>query len=276
MSAATRSRWRASSPAPRQGSRSSIRSRFPARAHLGQAGTDEWSAAVLTFENGIVAQVSCAVFVELDNMLRIHGATGRIEVPDFWFAGGTRDQGLGRIDVIPRGGKRRDDQRERDAAPLFLRDRRRGRGDPRRPAGILPARHDLGRQPRQRPRARSMARRGRPRIRDREAGAPQAARSPGRKLKAGTAIARRSLRRTVEEALARRAGLRGFPHILVRARSCSTPSSRRAATLFDTAFVYGAGYTEKLFGDWHSSRGVREAVGADRQGRAHAALLPRR
>ena len=27
---------------------------------------------------------------------------------------------------------------------------------------------------------------------------------------------------------------------------------------FDTAFVYGAGYTEKLFGDWHSSRGVRE------------------
>ena len=28
--------------------------------------------------------------------------------------------------------------------------------------------------------------------------------------------------------------------------------------LFDTAFVYGAGYTEKLFGDWHTSRGVRE------------------
>ena len=28
--------------------------------------------------------------------------------------------------------------------------------------------------------------------------------------------------------------------------------------LFDTAFVYGAGYTEKLFGDWHTSRGVRD------------------
>ena len=27
---------------------------------------------------------------------------------------------------------------------------------------------------------------------------------------------------------------------------------------FDTAFVYGAGYTEKLFGDWHTSRGIRE------------------
>ena len=69
-------------------------------AHLGQAGTDEWSAAVLTFENGIVAQVSCAIFVALDNVLRIHGATGRIEVPDFWFAGGTRDQGLGKIDLV--------------------------------------------------------------------------------------------------------------------------------------------------------------------------------
>ena len=82
-------------------------------AHLGQAGTDEWSAAVLTFENGIVAQVSCAVFVQLDNVLRIHGATGRIEVPDFWFAGGTRDQGLGKIDLIPQRGHARDDQRER-------------------------------------------------------------------------------------------------------------------------------------------------------------------
>ena len=33
-------------------------------------------------------------------------------------------------------------------------------------------------------------------------------------------------------------------------RSCSTPSSRRAATCFDTAWVYGSGRTEKLFGEW--------------------------
>ncbi|RYE85207.1 MAG: Gfo/Idh/MocA family oxidoreductase, partial [Hyphomicrobiales bacterium] len=69
-------------------------------AHLGQAGTDEWSAAVLTFENGIIAQVSGAIYVALDNVLRIHGAKGRIEVPNFWFANGNRDQGLGKIDII--------------------------------------------------------------------------------------------------------------------------------------------------------------------------------
>ena len=109
-------------------------------AHLGQAGTDEWSAAVLTFENGIVAQVSCAVFVQLDNVLRIHGATGRIEVPDFWFAGGTRDQGLGKIDLIPRKGARETISVNADRPPLFLRGRRGGRGDPRRAAGIFLAR----------------------------------------------------------------------------------------------------------------------------------------
>src|SRR3569623_868529 len=72
-------------------------------AHLGKEGTDEWSAAVLEFENGIVAQVSCAVYVNLDNVLRIHGATGRIEVPDFWFAGGNRDGGPGTIRIVRPG-----------------------------------------------------------------------------------------------------------------------------------------------------------------------------
>src|SRR5690606_32781260 len=69
-------------------------------ARLNDQGTADFAAAVLTFSNGIVAQVSCAVMANLDNVLRIHGSEGRIEVPDFWFAGGNRDLGLGRIDVI--------------------------------------------------------------------------------------------------------------------------------------------------------------------------------
>ncbi len=75
-------------------------------AKLNAEGTDDWAAAVLTFENGIVAQVSCAVMANLDNVLRIHGSDGRIEVPDFWFAGGNRDQGLGKIEVIRKDGSR--------------------------------------------------------------------------------------------------------------------------------------------------------------------------
>src|SRR5690606_18961729 len=76
-------------------------------AHLGAERTDEWSAATLTFDNGIIAQVSCAVFVKLDNVLRIHGATGRIDVPDFWFAGGSPGAGgPGRIAIVRPNGAR--------------------------------------------------------------------------------------------------------------------------------------------------------------------------
>ncbi|TGR89227.1 oxidoreductase, partial [bacterium M00.F.Ca.ET.191.01.1.1] len=34
------------------------------------------------------------------------GTKGRIEVPDFWFAGGNRDVGPGRIELIRSGGAR--------------------------------------------------------------------------------------------------------------------------------------------------------------------------
>ncbi|HLV84081.1 MAG TPA: aldo/keto reductase, partial [Devosia sp.] len=32
----------------------------------------------------------------------------------------------------------------------------------------------------------------------------------------------------------------------------------RGGNIFDTAFVYGNGYTEKLYGEWHTNRGTRE------------------
>jgi predicted dehydrogenase len=70
-------------------------------ARLNDEGVDEWAASVLKFENGIVAQLSCAVSVELDNVLRIHGQKGRIEVPDFWFAGGAAPSGgPGLINIV--------------------------------------------------------------------------------------------------------------------------------------------------------------------------------
>ena len=69
-------------------------------AHLGQSGVDEWASALLHFPGGIVAEVSCSISLNQDNVLRILGTKGRIEVPDFWFAGGNRDVGLGRIDLI--------------------------------------------------------------------------------------------------------------------------------------------------------------------------------
>lgn len=75
-------------------------------AHLGQSGVDEWASALLHFPDGIVAEVSCSISLNQDNVLRILGTKGRIEVPDFWFAGGNRDVGLGHIDVIGADGSR--------------------------------------------------------------------------------------------------------------------------------------------------------------------------
>lgn len=75
-------------------------------ATLNAEGTDNWAAAVLTFEGGIIAQVACGPFLRLDNILRIHGSEGRLELPDFWFAGGTRDYSPGRMDLIRPDGHR--------------------------------------------------------------------------------------------------------------------------------------------------------------------------
>jgi predicted dehydrogenase/aryl-alcohol dehydrogenase-like predicted oxidoreductase len=56
--------------------------------HLGQTGVDEWSSAVLNFPNGVIAEVSCSVSLAQDNVLRIFGTEGRIEIDQFWFAAG--------------------------------------------------------------------------------------------------------------------------------------------------------------------------------------------
>src|SRR5690606_21241646 len=74
-------------------------------AHLGKSGVDEWASAVLRFPSGLIAEVSCSVSLEQDNVLRIFGTGGRIEVMDFWFASG-REGGTGCIEIIRGDGAR--------------------------------------------------------------------------------------------------------------------------------------------------------------------------
>jgi predicted dehydrogenase len=78
-------------------------------AHLGQTGVDEWASALLKFETGLIAEVSCSVSVDQDNVLRIFGTSGRIEVTDFWFAGGHAG-GVGTISIVRPDGSREDVQ----------------------------------------------------------------------------------------------------------------------------------------------------------------------
>ncbi len=67
--------------------------------HLGETGVDEWTSALLHFPNGIIAEVSCSVSLAQDNVLRIVGTKGRIELEQFWFAGG-KQGGRSTIRVI--------------------------------------------------------------------------------------------------------------------------------------------------------------------------------
>ena len=104
-------------------------------ARLGESGVDEWASAVLAFPNGILAEVSCSVSLQQENVLRVLGTEGRIEVGDFWFASG-HEGGIGRIEVIPRNGPAADRRGGGAGLALLLRGRRGGGGDPRRPAGV--------------------------------------------------------------------------------------------------------------------------------------------
>lgn len=70
--------------------------------HIGATGVDEWSCAILRFPGDILATLSCSITLDQDNVLRIMGTKGRIEVDEFWFGsgrnGGTKTLRLFRSD----------------------------------------------------------------------------------------------------------------------------------------------------------------------------------
>jgi predicted dehydrogenase len=80
-----------------------------AMAHIGETGVDEWSCAILRFPGDILATLSCSITLDQDNVLRIMGTRGRLEVDEFWFGSG-KDGGVkairlftsdGRLESIP-------------------------------------------------------------------------------------------------------------------------------------------------------------------------------
>ncbi|MBE1712059.1 MULTISPECIES: aldo/keto reductase [Mesorhizobium] len=226
-------------------------------AHLGQSGVDEWASALLHFPGGIVAEVSCSISLNQDNVLRILGTKGRIEVPDFWFAGGNRDVGLGRIDVIGADGSREtisvDEKRH---VYSFEVD---GAGE-----AIL-----AGRQEFAWPGMDWADSLGTLRVLDRwraavgleyeiEKAQLRTNTISGRPLRSsGTAIGKRAIPGLAKPASVVALGFEDF-------RTFSSGSIlldaffEAGGNLFDTGFVYGGGYTETLLGQWLRNRGVRE------------------
>jgi predicted dehydrogenase/aryl-alcohol dehydrogenase-like predicted oxidoreductase len=75
--------------------------------HLGSTGVDEWTAAILRFPNNVIAEVSCSISLAQDNVLRIFGTAGSIEIDQFWFAAG-KQGGTAVIRLFDAAGKRQD------------------------------------------------------------------------------------------------------------------------------------------------------------------------
>ncbi len=96
-------------------------------AYFGDTGVDEYAVAVARFPGGILAELATGVRVNQENVVRIFGTQGKIEVPSPWF--GSRDPGVSRIVVQVDG-------------EVHLRGRY-GRYRPPRPPGALSG-HVLG------------------------------------------------------------------------------------------------------------------------------------
>lgn len=55
---------------------------------IGPTGVDLFSSGLLEFPNGVVAEVACSIATWEDNVLRIIGTDGRLEVDEFWLGTG--------------------------------------------------------------------------------------------------------------------------------------------------------------------------------------------
>ncbi|MCR6725508.1 aldo/keto reductase [Agrobacterium fabrum] len=226
-------------------------------AHLGQSGVDEWASAVLKFANGIVAEVSCSIMAAQDNVLRIIGSEGRIEVKDFWFAAGHKG-GTGRIDII-RGDKvdtiELPEDRwlysfEVDAAGEAIRQGKKEFDAP----GMAWA-DSLGNL----------------RVMDQwrasvgleysvEKATSRIANIAGGTVVAGNTVPKRQIPGLAKPASVVALGFEFFPNFASASLTLDA-FYEAGGNLFDTAYVYGGGKTEAIFGDWHTSRNVpREEI----------------
>lgn len=225
--------------------------------HLGQTGVDEWASAVLKFPNNVIAEVSCSIMANQDNTLRIIGSEGRIEVADFWFASGHKG-GVGKIDVIKGGETQTIEVKEDRWLYSFEVD---AAGDAIRAGNKEFAYPGIGW-------ADSI---GNLRVLDQwrasigleysvEKAAKRTKNIAGATVTKGNSIPKRSIPGISKPASLVTLGFEFFPNFA--AASLTLDAFYEAGgNAFDTAYVYGGGKTESIFGDWHTSRNVpREEI----------------
>jgi predicted dehydrogenase/aryl-alcohol dehydrogenase-like predicted oxidoreductase len=227
-------------------------------ARLGETGVDEWASAILKFANDIVAEVSCSIMANQDNVLRVIGSEGRLEVADFWFAAGHKG-GVGKIELIRKDGSREtiDCPEERwlysfeaDAAADAIR---AGECEFRAPGmGWADSLGNL--------RAMDAWRASAGLKYDLETPALRTKTIAGDVVKAGHKVPKRAIPGLAKQASSVALGFEFFPDFASASLTLDA-FFEAGGNLFDTAHIYGNGVTETVFGDWHTSRGVdREEI----------------
>ncbi|KIQ03999.1 oxidoreductase [Agrobacterium tumefaciens] len=221
-------------------------------AHLGQSGVDEWASAVLKFSNGIVAEVSCSIMAQQDNVLRIIGSEGRIEVENFWFASGHKG-GVGKIEIIKGADRQVVEVHENGWLYAFEVDAageaiRAGQTEFAYP-GMSWA-DSLGNL-----RAMDQWRQSVGLEYGVETAAKRVRNISGAAVVAGNSVLKRTIPGVAKPASVVALGFEFFPNFASASLTLDT-FYEAGGNLFDTAYVYGGGKTEAIFGDWHTSRNV--------------------
>ncbi|MFK0335059.1 aldo/keto reductase [Rhizobium sp. NPDC090275] len=237
--------------------------------HLGQSGVDEWASAVLQFPGGVIAEVSCSIMANQDNTLRIIGSEGRIEVKDFWFASGHKG-GVGKIELFKGNEQQTIEVKEDRWLYSFEVD---AAGDAIR----------AGQQEFTSPGMGWADSIGNLRVLDQwrasigleysvEKAAKRVSNLAGDKVTLGNSIPKRAIPGISKPASVVTLGFEFFPNFA--AASLTLDAFYEAGgNVFDTAFIYGGGKTESIFGDWHTSRNVnREEIVLIGKG-AHSPLV---
>jgi predicted dehydrogenase/aryl-alcohol dehydrogenase-like predicted oxidoreductase len=227
-------------------------------AHLGLEGTDEWASAVLKFPNEIIAEISCSVLVQQENVLRIIGTLGRIEVKDFWFASGPRDGDPGTFTTILRDGTTKTHGGKK-GKPLYAYE-----------ADAAAAAIHAGKQQFDSPGMSWADTLGNLKTLDKwRADAGLEYNMEKAPKKGGVTIRKDKLKAPKSGGLEKRTvsgvsqpvskvamGFEYFPSFS-SASILLDAFYERGGNLFDTAWAYGSGKSEIFFGQWNKSRGVK-------------------
>lgn len=237
---------------------------------IGETGVDEWASALLEFPNGILAEVSCSIRAKQDNVLRIIGSEGRVEVPDFWFASG-HTGGVGKIDIIRHDGNRETVDVD-EAGWLY--------------AFEVDAAGDAigeGRQQFTTPGMNWPDSIGNLRVMDQwraaigleypsEKAAERRLNIRGEIVRSGDALPRKTIPGIAKSMSPVALGFEFFPNFA--AASLTLDAFYEAGgNVFDTAWIYNRGLTEAIFGEWCESRAVpREEIVLIGKG-AHSPLV---